>query len=333
MKIALDAMGGDYAPSETVRGAVEAARRWGLEVLLVGPPGAVKEALAHCGLRGLPLAIVAAEEVVGMDEPPVEAVRAKPHSSIVIGLRLVKEGQAAAFVSAGNTGAVMAGALFELGRIPGIDRPALGVVYPTPRGFSLLIDGGANADCRPQHLLQFAIMGSLYLERVLSVPRPRVALLNVGEEEGKGSQLVQEAYRLLRAASILNFGGNVEGRDVPAGVADVVVADGFVGNVALKLGEGLLEVLLAMLREEVSRDMLSKAAAWFLRPAFRRVQRRLSYEELGGVPLLGVKGIVIAAHGRSRAWAIANALRVAKQAADQRLIEVLSSQLLLAGGR
>ncbi len=327
LKVVLDAAGGDLAPAEPVKGAVEAARLHGLSLILVGQEAVVRAELAKYDTAGLDLEVIDAPEVVGMEEHPVAAVRTKRRSSLNVGISLVREGRAQAFVSAGNSGAVLAAGLFGLGRIEGIERPALAGVYPTVAGPLLLIDIGANADVRPQHLRQFALLGSAYMEKAIGVRNPRVALLSNGEEETKGNLVVQEAHRLLRESGP-NFVGNVEGRDLPwGGKADVVVCDGFVGNVAVKLSEGLSESIFSLLRAELSRNLVSKAAAAVLMPAFRRLKRRLDYEEYGGAPLLGVKGVVIIAHGRSRAKAIRNALRVAAQAAEQRLVEGIAASL------
>jgi len=327
LKVVLDAAGGDLAPVETVKGAVEAARLHGLPLLLVGPEASVRAELAKYDTTGLDLEVVDAPEIVGMEEHPVAAVRSKKRSSMNVGMGLVRDGKAQAFVSAGNSGAAFAAGLFILGRIEGVERPALAGIYPTLAGPMLLLDIGANADVRPQHLRQFALLGSAYVERALGRSNPRVALLSNGEEETKGNAVVQEAHRLLRESN-LNFVGNVEGRDLPTGTkADVVVCDGFVGNVAVKLSEGLSETLFSLIRAEIGRGIVSKIAAAALMPAFRRIKARLDYEEYGGAPLLGVKGVVIIAHGRSKAKAIRNALRVAAQAADQRLVETIAEGL------
>ncbi len=329
MRIALDAMGGDHAPAETVLGAVQAARELGIEVSLVGRRAAIEPLLAAQNVAGLELSIVDAPDVIEMDEHAAAAVRGKRGSSLVVGLDLVRDGRADAFVSAGNTGAAMAAAYFELGRIKGIERPALGAVLPTARGRTLVIDVGANADPRPSHLVQFARMGAIYMEEVLGVRDPSVGLLSNGEEAEKGNKLVQETYPLLQASG-LRFRGNVEGRDVPAGTVDVVVCDGFTGNVLLKTAEGVVELLMGTIRRELSSSLLSKLFAAGLLPAFRRIRARLDYEEYGGVPLLGVNGPVIIAHGRSRAKAIKNALRVANTAAEGRLVERIAAGV---GGR
>ena len=327
VKVVLDAVGGDYAPAEPVQGAVEAARLHGIEVILVGPEAAVRAELAKHDTQGLALSVVDAPEVVRMDESAVEAVRHKRQSSLRVGLSLVKDGTAQAFVSAGHSGAVFAAALFDLGRIEGIERPAISALYPTRRGPCLLLDIGANTEVRPAFLYQFALLGSAYMEKALGRQRPRVALLANGEEDTKGNQVVQDAHKLLRASS-LNFVGNVEGRDIPAGEkADVVVCDGFVGNVVIKLSEGLSEMLFTTLRAELTSSLLGKLAAAAMRPAFRRVRALLDPDEYGGAPLLGVKGVVIIAHGRSRAKAVRNALRVAHQAAEQRLVETVVAGL------
>lgn len=323
MRIALDAMGGDHAPGVTVAGAVAAARTYGVGVTLVGARAAVEAELARHPTAGLDLTVVDAPETIGMDEHPAQAVRRKPNSSISVATRLVKEGQAAAIVSAGNSGAVMAAALFILGRVKGIDRPAIATVFPSTGGQVLLIDVGAITDPEPANLVQFAQMGDIYLRAVFGVARPRVGLLSNGEEETKGTKLVQEAHALLRQQPGLNFIGNVEGKDVPMGLADVVVCDGFAGNVLIKTAEGVAAFIRQVLREEVTRTPLSKLLALGLRGAFRRVGVRLDYAEFGGAPLLGVEGVVIIAHGRSNARAIQSALRVARQAAEQETVAAI----------
>ncbi len=324
VRIALDAMGGDHAPSVVVEGAVAAAREFRVEVLLVGPQDTVRAELAKHDVSGLSLPIVHAEEVVGMQEHAATALRQKRRSSIAVGIKMVHDGEADAFVSAGNSGAVMASALFGLGRIQGIDRPALGTVFPTTTGKCFVIDAGANVDCKAEYLQQFAIMGSAYMERVLGIPDPRVALLSNGEEETKGNALVLESIPLLKSAPV-NFVGNVEGKDIPNGGADVVVTDGFAGNVVIKLSEGLATALFDIIRAELTAGFTSKLAAALLKPAFRRVRRRLDYAEYGGAPLLGVKGVAIIAHGRSNALAIKNAVRVARQAVDQELVDAIKT--------
>ncbi len=317
--VALDAMGGDKAPGEIVLGAVQAAREYTLGVYLVGNEEIIRAELAKHDTSGLDLPIVHTDEVIEMHEHPANAVRRKKNASMTLALQLVRDGKALGAVSAGNSGAMMAASLFTLKRIAGVERPALGGVFPTRDSACLVIDMGANTDCKPEYLQQFALMGSIYMERIFGVQSPRVALLANGEEESKGNQQVVETHQLLKAnaaAMGLNFIGNVEGRDIPAGAADVVVCDGFVGNVVLKLSEGISEVLIGMLRAQMTSTLVNKLAAAVLLPGLRRVFKRLDYAEYGGVPLLGINGSAIVAHGRSNATAIKNALRVARQTAE-----------------
>lgn len=324
MQIALDAMGGDHAPAETVAGAVAAARAYGVEVALVGRTAAIAAELAKHDTAGLALPIVEAPDLIEMDEHPANAARRKPNASINVALRLVKEGTAAAMISAGNSGAVMAAALFILGRVPGIERPAIGAVLPTPQGRVLLIDAGANTDPKPSQLVQFGQMGAIFMEKVQGIANPRIGLLANGEEPTKGNELIQATHPLL-AASGLNFVGNIEGNDIPAGAADVVVADGYTGNVALKLTEGVAAMLLGMIRTELRSTLLTKLLAAGLRSAFGRVRDRLDYREVGGAPLLGVEGVVVIAHGRSDARAIQNAIRACKEATDGGTVAAIRS--------
>jgi len=311
VRVALDAMGGDRGPEVNVEGAVSAARDLGIAVTLVGDEAVLSSQLAARDTAGLPVAVCHAPEAVEMGESPTLALRRKKRSSIRIGLELVRRGEADAFVSAGNTGAVMATALMVLGPLPGVERPAIAVVMPTLTGRVVMLDVGANVDCKARHLVQFAIMGHVYARNVLTQARPRVGLLSIGEEETKGNELTREAFKELGDESGLNFIGNVEGRDIYAGEADVVVCDGFTGNVALKISEGLADALVHMLKEELRTDLLSRAGSLLLMPAFRRFKRRVDYAEWGGAPLLGVDGVCIISHGRSSAKAIRNALRVA----------------------
>ena len=323
MRIALDAMGGDHAPGVTIAGAARAARAYGVGITLVGQPAAIEAELAKHQTTNLDLSIVEATETVEMDEHPAQAVRRKPNNSISVATRLVKEGQASAVVSAGNSGAMMAAGLFVLGRVKGIDRPAIATIFPCVGGQVLLIDVGAVTDPEPFNLVQFALMGDIYLRAVFGVARPRVGLLSNGEEETKGSRLVQEAHGLLKRQEGLGFIGNVEGKDVPMGAADVIVCDGFAGNVLIKTAEGVASFMRQVLREELTRGPAQKVLALGLRGAFRRVAARLDYAEYGGAPLLGVDGVVIIAHGRSNERAIQNAIRVAKQAAEQGTVDAI----------
>jgi len=330
--IALDAMGGDNAPSEIVAGGVQAARDLGLRVALVGRPDDIAACLARHGPRPDTITIVPASEVIAMDEQPAKAARQKKDSSIVAGLRLVKRGEADAFVSAGNTGAVMAAAIMYLGRIKGIERPTLAGLMPLSGKLTLFLDVGANADCKPAYLLQFAEMASAYMQRVWKVERPRVALLNIGEEETKGSTLAQEAYALL-AKSGLNFIGNVEGRHVPTDVADVIVTDGFTGNVVVKTMEGMAEYIQGQMRAAIKSRPWYALAGLALMPAFNQMRKKLDYREYGAGPLLGVNGLVFIGHGRSDARAVVSALRVAREAAQSGMLEALRGVAPGRGGQ
>jgi glycerol-3-phosphate acyltransferase PlsX len=333
LRIALDAMGGDHAPEAPVEGAVRAARAWGYEIQLVGREADVRAALRKQGdLTGVEhlLQIVHAPEVIEMGEHPASAVRAKRHSSMATGIDLVKKGAADGFVSAGNTGGVLATALLGLRRIEGItsERPALAAQLPTTRGTCVLLDVGANVDVKPEWLAQFALMGSIYAE-MLGKQRPSVATLSNGEEEGKGNALLAAAVPLIRALPI-NYVGNVEGKDVTAGVADVVVVDGFAGNIFLKGAEGVVATMTELIRQELTRNPLRALLAAGLRPAFRAIRRRLSYEEYGGVPLLGVNGVCIVAHGRSTPLAFQNAIRAGAQCVELRLVERIRERVAVS---
>jgi phosphate acyltransferase len=330
VRVALDAMGGDNAPGEVVLGAIQAAREYSMGVYLVGREDAIRAELAKHDTRGLDLPIIHTDEVIEMDEHPASAVRRKKNASMTLALQLVRDGSVLGAVSAGNSGAMMAASLFTLKRIEGVDRPALGAVFPTRDGISFVLDVGANTDCKPEYLQQFALMGSIYVERIFSIASPRVSLLANGEEETKGNELVQQTHQLLKAhAEILgiNFTGNVEGREIPAGGADVVVCDGFVGNVVLKLSEGMAETLLGMLRTQMTSTLPNKLAAAVLQPGLRKIFRRLDYAEYGGVPLLGINGSAIVSHGRSNAKAIKNALRVARQTSETNVAGAIAGGL------
>lgn len=319
--IALDAMGGDYAPEETVKGAVAAARE-GIGVVLVGREAEVGKQLRRHGYRGSLIALRDAPQVVGFEDSPLKALREKPQSSIAIGIEMLKAGEADAFVSAGATGAVVAAAALILDLMEGIERPAIGLLYGTQNGPALFLDVGANPDCRPAFLLQFAYLGKLYMERVVGVAQPRIGLLSNGEEDSKGNQLVRQTFALLKE-SPLRFVGNVEARDLFRGRADVVVTDGFTGNVVLKATEGFGENLLVQLRG-LFRHPAYRVLGLFLYPLLSAFKKRVDYSEHGGAPLLGVRGNIIIAHGRSKARAIRNALRLADRAARQGLAETLT---------
>jgi len=326
MKIALDAMGGDNAPAATVHGAVWAAHDFGVTIQLVGQPDLIEAELAKHKTSGLDLPIIAASEVIAMDDQPAAAVKQKKDSSMVVALRSVKEGNSDAFVTAGNSGGALAAALFGLGRIKGIKRPALGTIFPNTSeyGHCFLLDVGANTDVRPEYLLQFALMGHCYAKQALQIPSPRVGLLSTGEEEEKGSILIQEVTPLLKQ-SHLNFVGNVEGKDVPTGSADVIVTDGFTGNVYIKGAEGVAWIIQKMLEREIKARPTAVLGALLARGAIKAFRTKVDYREFGGGPLLGVNGVVIVAHGRSDPYAIRHAIRVAKQAAENNIVESIRS--------
>lgn len=321
-RIVLDAMGGDNAPGEPVAGALMAAGVLGVELILVGRRDAIESELrGTTTIRDV--RVVDTPDVIGMEEHATDAVRAKRRSSIVVGLEMLKRGEADAFVTAGNTGATMAAALLTLGRVKGIGRPALATIFPAAEGrLTMLLDVGANADCRPIHLYQFAHMGAAYMERMFGVKWPRVALLSIGEEETKGNQLTLDVHRMLRRCR-LNFVGNVEGKDLPRGLADVVVMDGFTGNVVLKTAEGIAELLFGELRRAVELTPWNKAAGLILMSELRKVRRQLDYAEYGGAQLMGVDGIVVIGHGRSNARAIFNALKAARDAVQNGVLETV----------
>jgi phosphate acyltransferase len=326
MKIAVDAMGGDYGPAVVVEGAVAAAREFGATLILIGDKAAIEREVARLGAESRAIEVRHASQVVGMAESPSQALRRKRDSSLRVAAQLVKDGEAAAFVSAGNTGAAMAIAMFVIGVLPGVDRPALAAVLPNLRRFTVLLDVGANVDPKPAHLLQFAVMGHIYARDILGYDNPRVGLLSVGEEEGKGNELTKETYDQLKDSS-LNFVGNVEGRDIYNGRCDVVVTDGFTGNVALKISESLAEMLGAMIKEELMRDLRSKLGASLAIPAFQRFKRRVDYTEMGGAPLLGIDGAAIVCHGASPVKAIKNAVRIAGEWATAGVNEHIKAAL------
>lgn len=335
--IAVDAMGTDRAPKPEVEGAILATRQYGVHVILVGREPAVRAELAqHHGSAHLPIEVVHAAEVVEMSEKAAQAVRSKRDSSMRVGLRLVRDGRAQGFISAGNTGAVMATAKMVLGALPGVDRPALAAVFPTARGTaSVLVDVGANVDCKPQNLLQFAIMGEVYYRKVLSAveqarERPKVGLLSIGEEETKGNELTREAFKLLKHAPV-NFVGNVEGRDLYNGNVEVIVCDGFVGNVALKISEGMAKTVGFLLKESLKATITRQVGFLLSRKAFDDFKKRLDYTEYGGAPLLGVKGAVIISHGSSNAHAVKNAIRVAAEVAERGINRKIEEELAHLG--
>jgi len=318
-------MGGDFAPEQVVAGGVRAHRELGVEVIFVGVREKVDAALAASG-AGKWAEIEDAPEVIAMDEHPAQAVRTKKNSSIVRACTMVEDGRANGFVSAGNSGAVMAAALFGLHRIAGIDRPAIGSIIPTAGGKNcFLLDVGANTDAKPEHLVQYALMGSVYAEKLMAVQTPRVALLSNGEEAGKGNQLVQASEPLLRALPGINFIGNIEGKDIFKGKADVVVTDGFSGNILIKTAEGAAEFVFQSMRDAVQGDPLATLGGLLVRPKLRTVRRRADWREFGGAVLLGVNGVAVIAHGRSDARATYNAVRVARDAVQQQVVPTIAA--------
>ncbi|BAL98843.1 phosphate acyltransferase [Caldilinea aerophila DSM 14535 = NBRC 104270] len=310
-------MGGDHAPEAIVAGAVEAARIYGVTVSLVGQPNVIEAELKKHNTKGLNLPIVPASQVIAMDEKPAAAVRAKPDSSMVVGCKMVKRNEAQAFVSAGNTGGVLAAGILHVGRIKGILRPALIGPFPTLKGVCLILDIGANADVRPEHIQQFAIMGSIYAREVIGIEKPRVRILSNGEEAGKGNQLVIESYKLLEQTPSILFEGNIESKEIPTGLADVVVTDGFTGNIFVKTAETTARLMTQVITEEIKKSPLAMLGALLARRSLQRVRERMDDSHYGGAVLLGLSSLVIVAHGRSNALAIRHAIRVAKQAIEQ----------------
>ncbi len=315
MKIAVDAMGGDNAPHAVVAGAVQAAREFGVGIILVGIEQTIETELKkHLQIKTLPIEIRNATEVVDMLDSPATVFRRKKDSSIRVANELVKSGEAVAVISAGHTGAAMTTSLFVIGKLEGVERPAIATFMPNIKGTSIVLDVGANVDCKPMHLVQFAVMGEVYAKYLLKIPSPRVGLLSIGEEATKGNELTKEAFKLLTETSV-NFIGNVEGRDVMSGKADVVVCDGFIGNVVLKVSESVAEAIGLMIRENIGDNLVRKLGYFMMRPAFRALKRRVDYAEYGGAPLIGIDGISIISHGRSSDRAIKNAIRVAAELA------------------
>ncbi len=330
VRIAIDAMGGDHAPDEIVAGALRAREELGVDIFLVGDPQQIEAALPSKTSLGQ-VEIVNAEEAIAMDEEPLNAVRRKRKASINVAMNLVKQQKADAVFSAGHSGAAMASALLRLGRLPGIDRPAIGTVFPTIIAGKpvLVLDVGANVDCRPKFLEQFGVMGSAYSKYVLGTTEPKVGLLNIGEEDSKGNDAAVRAHQLLRENSQINFIGNAEGRDVLSGRFDVIVCDGFVGNVLLKFAEAVGEVILQILREELPQGLHGQIGSALLKPNLKRIKQRMDHAEHGGALLLGVAGVCFIGHGSSQAPSIFNAIRMAKEAVDNQVIQRIQSQYML----
>ena len=329
MKVAIDAMGGDHAPEEILLGAMAAVKDYGCDIVLVGDETLLREAMSKHGVReGEHIFVHHASEVIDMHESPGAAVRKKRDASVVVATRLVKEGECAAVISAGSTGAAVAAALFGLGRLPKIERATIATPIPNLTGTTMLLDSGANVDSKPKHLVQSAIMGSIYAKYVLGVENPCVGLLSIGEEETKGNELTLSTYPLLAQVQNINFVGNIEGRDIPQGTVDVVVCDGFVGNVVLKFGEGLASAIMRLLKDAVQQSgFLTKMASLMLLPVLKRLRKKLDYAEYGGAPLLGVNGCCIICHGSSKAKAIKNAVRVAKEFTEQQVATHISEMI------
>ena len=309
VKVAVDAMGGDYAPVEMVRGAVDAVKlRKDIKVFLVGQQDTIQKELERLAYQGSQIEIVEAEEVIETAEPPVMAIRKKEKSSIVVGMNMVKEKRADAFVSAGSSGAILVGGQVIVGRIKGVERPPLAPLIPTEKGVSLLIDCGANVDARSSHLVQFAKMGSIYMEHVLGVKSPKVAIVNIGAEEEKGNALVKETFPLLQNCPDINFAGSIEARDIPHGEADVIVCEAFVGNVILKLYEGVGATLIGMVKQGMMASLRSKIGALLVKPALKKTLKSFDASQYGGAPLLGLNGLVVKTHGSSKAQEVTNSI-------------------------
>lgn len=328
IKVAVDAMGGDYAPAQPVEGAVEAvARHKGIHVFLVGQKDVIEEELTRCAYSGNQITVVDAPEVIETAEPPVMAIRRKKQSSIVVGMNLVKQEEADAFVSAGSSGAVLVGGQVIVGRLKGVERPPLAPLIPTEKGVSLLIDCGANVDARPSHLVQFAQMGSIYMEHVMNVKKPRVAIVNIGAEEEKGNALVKETFPMLKNCPDIHFVGSIEARDIPKGDADVIVCEAFVGNVILKLYEGLSSTLVQVIKQGMMSSLKSKIGALMVKPALKQTLKAFDATEYGGAPLLGLKGLVVKTHGSAKAKEITNSILQCAAFHEQEINEKIKSKL------
>jgi len=330
IKIAVDAMGSDNSPHSEVEGAILAAKEYGVHVILVGKSSLLTPLLKRHGTGVLPIEICHASQVVSMDDKPTVALRQKKDSSIRVAAKLVREEKAAGLVSAGNTGAVMAISKMVMGCVSGVDRPALAAVLPTLKGHAVLLDVGANVACKPIQLIQFAVMGHLFSKQIVGVRLPKVGLMSVGEEESKGTDLTKQVHKALKDLR-LNFIGNVEGRDIYNGKADVIVCDGFTGNVALKTSEGLIEAVLKLLKAELSSNLQQKLGALLSQQSFKRLKKRLDYSEYGGAPLIGLRGVSIICHGRSSSNAVKNAIRVAKEFSDNQVNAELAAELSQLG--
>ena len=332
MRIIVDGMGGDHAPESTVRASVEAVSKFRINITITGPTEALLDELGKYDYPAGSIEILNAPDVITNDDDPAIAIRKKKNSSMVVGLKALSDGEGDGFISAGNTGALLAGGLFIVKRIEGIERAALTTLYPTMNGVSILVDAGANVDSKPEYLKQFAIMGSAYMEQVLGIPNPRVGLVNVGTESTKGNQLTKEAYQLLDNSE-LNFIGNIEGRDMPYGAADVMVCDGFVGNIALKLTEGMASSIFKLLKQSLTADLKSKLGAVLLKKQLKEMKKRLDYREYGGAPLLGTKKPVVKAHGSSDWYAFMNGIGQLKMFIENDVITLIENKITKSEGK
>ena len=326
MKIVVDGMGGDFSPGAVVEGCILAIKEYDIEVIITGPEELIQKELNKHNYNKEKISIINATEVIGTNEHPVMAIRKKRDSSLNRALELVKHGGAEAIVSAGSTGAIMAGALFIVGRIKGIDRPALAPVMPGKNGPFMVIDCGANADCKPKNLLQFGLMGKIYFENILNTPNPSVGLINIGAEEEKGNELTKASYKLLKEANY-NFVGNIEPRDIASGDTKVLVCDGFVGNTVLKMYEGVASNIFSIIKQEIMSSTVSKIGGILLKPVFKNIKAKFDYKEYGGAPFLGVNGVCIKAHGSSDAKAFKNAIKVAYDISYNKVIDKIKSEL------
>lgn len=325
MKIIIDAMGGDHAPEEIVKGAIAALSEYNMKIVLVGDENRIKSLLSQEKADMERVEVIHATEIITNDDHPAQAIRKKKDSSMVIGMRMLKEGEGDAFISAGNTGALLAGGLFVVGRIRGVDRPALAPIIPGKNKPFLLMDSGANAECKPKNILQFAVMGEVYMKKVLNRESPSIGLVNIGAEEEKGTEFVKECFKLLKGSG-LSFKGNVEGRDIPDGNIDVVVCDGFTGNIVLKVFEGVAQTIFDTLKEEIMSSTRSKIGGLLLKPVFRSFKKKFDYTEHGGAILLGVNAPVIKAHGSSNAKAVKNAIRQAVLCIEGGVVESIRDE-------
>jgi glycerol-3-phosphate acyltransferase PlsX len=326
MKIIVDAMGGDKGPAEVIKGTIDAIKDYGVEVIIVGKEDIIENELKNYDYPKDKIETINAEDVILNEDDPAIAIRRKKDSSMVVGLKALADGMGDGFISAGSTGALLAGGIFIVKRIKGIERAALSTVYPTTKGISLLLDAGANVDCKPEYLNQFGIMGSVYMEKVIGVKSPKVGLVNIGAEKGKGNLLTKETYDLLENANI-NFIGNVEARDIPTGAVDVIVCDGFVGNIVLKLTEGMAISMFSSLKEVFMKNSKSKIGAFLLKPELKVFKGKMDYREYGGAPLLGTKKPIVKAHGSSDAYAIKNGIRQLIAFIEKNVINIIEDNI------